>query len=131
MADDGSSSSSLSSPSTSSSSSVRTAALTRVNRDGELAGFDTFWKEYPKKVGKDDARRAWGKRRPDAELQMKILAALDWQRQQDEWLREAGRFIPNPATWLTQGRWQDEPSTTPRVNDSTLALARAAQGFLK
>jgi uncharacterized protein YdaU (DUF1376 family) len=56
MTDDGSSSSPSSFSST--SSPVRTAALTRVNRDGGLAGFEAFWAEYPKKVGKDDARRA-------------------------------------------------------------------------
>jgi hypothetical protein len=59
------------------------------------------------------------------------MDTLAWQRQQDDWLREAGRFIPHPSTWLSQGRWQDEPSTVPRLNESTLALARGVQGFLK
>jgi hypothetical protein len=26
----------------------------------------------------------------------------------DQWQRENGRFIPNPATWINQGRWDDE-----------------------
>ena len=67
----------------------------------------------------------------EAALSEQILAALEWQRRQDNWLREAGRFVPNPATWLNQGRWQDEPTTTPRFNERTLALGKATQEFLK
>lgn len=69
--------------------------------------FMRFWAQYPKKVGKDDALRAWRKRKPDVGL---VLTALI---QQSDWLqREGGAFIPNPATWLNQGRWQDEPPTS-------------------
>ena len=27
-------------------------------------------------------------------------------------MEENGRFIPNPATWLNQGRWEDEVQTS-------------------
>jgi hypothetical protein len=92
--------------------------------------FDRFWAVYPRKVGKDAAWRAWQKRRPSEELTNTILAALAWQKQQDNWIRESGRYVPNPATWINQGRWQDEPQNTPRVNDRTIATARAVQEFL-
>lgn len=81
--------------------------------------FNEFWIHYPRKVGKDAAWRAWQKRRPDAGLLGLIIAALDWQCGQENWQREQGRFIPNPATWLNAGRWQDEaPIAGPALSDT-------------
>ena len=37
-----------------------------------------------------------------------MLAALEQQRQSHDWQKEGGRYIPYPATWLNQGRWEDE-----------------------
>jgi uncharacterized protein YdaU (DUF1376 family) len=110
------------------SSSTQTPA---ANGDGLRERFDAFWAVYPKKVGKEDAWRAWRKRRPDRELTAQICAALAWQRQQDNWLLEGGRFVPNPATWINRGQWQDEPSTTPRLSGRTVSTVRAVEEFLK
>lgn len=70
--------------------------------------FDSFWLAYPKKVGKEAARKSWLKVKPSTELYEKIMFAVDVARQSDQWQCEKGRFIPNPATWLNQGRWDDE-----------------------
>lgn len=70
--------------------------------------FDTFWDAYPKKKAKEAAKRAWDKRRPTEALLSDLLAALACQRQSSDWLRERGRFIPLPATWLNGARWTDE-----------------------
>jgi len=71
-------------------------------------GFEEFWKLYPKKVAKGDARKAWNqtsKIRPSiAELIKKLYAA----RASKQWLKDDGDFIPYPATWLRQERWDDE-----------------------
>lgn len=69
--------------------------------------FDDFWAAYPKKKAKDDARKAWDKRRPDAALTQVILRALHEQSQSREWRQESGRYIPFPATWLNRGQWTD------------------------
>lgn len=69
--------------------------------------FAAFWAAYPLKVGKDAAWRSWQKRRPDAELASVMLRALDSQAA--FLARDGGKYIPNPSTWLNQGRWQDEP----------------------
>lgn len=69
--------------------------------------FDRFWLAYPKKVGKDAARKAFDKRSVSESLLADMLAAIVAQRHGDSWKRENGRFIPNPATWLNEGRWQD------------------------
>ena len=75
--------------------------------------FDAFWHAYPKKVGKDDARKAWHKKRPDLPT---VLTALSQQREYLE--REGGRFVPNPSTWLNQGRWQDDPPANSGLSDT-------------
>ena len=67
--------------------------------------FQTFWKEYPRKIGKVNAQKAWLKHKPDLTL---VLDALHWQKRQDQWNKDKGEFIPHPATWLNQHRWQDE-----------------------
>jgi len=67
------------------------------------SNFDEFWLAYPKKVGKDKAKIAWSKKKPNIQL---VLNALRWQVNCEQWHKG---FIPNPATYLNEGRWQDEP----------------------
>lgn len=69
--------------------------------------FDVFWKVYPKKVGKDAALKSWNKLKPNL---AEVLQALEWQIESEQWTKQNGQFIPNPATYLNQGRWQDEPN---------------------
>lgn len=69
--------------------------------------FDTFWKAYPKKVGKDAAKKAFDKRKPDDKLLDDMLKAVAQQKRMQGWIDEGGKFVPNPATWLNQGRWMD------------------------
>ena len=71
--------------------------------------FSLFWKEYPKKIGKGAAEKAWKKMKPPIE---DVLDAIRVQRQTDQWLKNKGQFIPNPATWLNQKRWEDEVEVT-------------------
>jgi hypothetical protein len=67
--------------------------------------FDDFWYKYPKKVGKEAARKAWNKANPDI---IKVIDAINWQRDTKQWQAEDGKYIPNPATYLNQGRYMDE-----------------------
>lgn len=71
-------------------------------------GFDDFWKRYPKKVQKKDARKAWEKINPDTELFNRILSSLDKHCVSQDWVKSNGQFIPNAATWLNGERWEDE-----------------------
>ncbi len=80
---------------------------TRENNTRACArGFDRFWAAYPRKVGKGAAERSFERVHPDAALLDRMLRAIETQRQSDTWLRG---YIPNPATWLNQRRWEDEP----------------------
>ena len=69
--------------------------------------FELFWSEYPRKVGKKAARKAWdlAKDLPPPE---EVLAAVRRSRASADWIKDGGKFIPHPATWLNQGRWMDE-----------------------
>ena len=68
--------------------------------------FNTFWTEYPKKVAKATAYKAWAK--VDPKLYETIMAALTTQKASEDWTKENGKFIPHPTTWLNQQRWEDE-----------------------
>jgi len=68
--------------------------------------FDQVWTIYPRKVGKEAARKAWGKlngSRPDIQTLLTALA-----NQLPVWKAGEPRFIPHLSTWLNGQRWKDE-----------------------
>lgn len=71
-------------------------------------GFAEFWEAYPKKTGKIAALKAWKKNRPNLS---RSLSAIAMQKETAGWRKDGGQYIPNPATWLNEGRWDDEPTT--------------------
>ena len=73
--------------------------------------FDTFWAVYPKKVGKGAAEKAFERCHVTDELLGKMLDAITKAKNSAQWQEENGRFIPNPATWLNQKRWEDDPGS--------------------
>ena len=83
----------------------------RVRAAVDTSLFDRFWAAYPKKVGKEYAKKCFLRLKVDEALLNKMTDALAVQKQTDDWQRDGGRFIPNPSTWLNQGRWQDEGIT--------------------
>jgi len=70
--------------------------------------FELFWTAYPRKVGKKDALKSWYKIKPDGETATKILAAVEAYGRSPQWTKNNGQFIPHPATFLNQERWNDE-----------------------
>lgn len=77
------------------------------------ARFDRFWAAYPKKVGKGAAEKAFGKIRPSEELTETMIRAVEAAKTSTQWRRDGGQYIPNPATWLNQKRWEDEVADAP------------------
>lgn len=77
------------------------------------AAFDLFWHAYPRKVGKDAAKKAFSRVKEPVET---LLAAIERQKCGRQWQENGGQYIPNPATWLNQGRWQDEVPEAPKSN---------------
>jgi len=74
----------------------------------ENDNFNQFWKEYPRKTGKGEALRSWLKLRPSKELSAGIVASVAIHKECRDWKKDDGRFIPLPATFLNQSRWEDE-----------------------
>ena len=76
--------------------------------------FDKFWSIYPKKVGKEAARKAFSRVKVPVDT---LTAAILAQKRSTQWQRDGGQYIPNPATWLNQGRWEDvlETPTTEKI----------------
>lgn len=70
--------------------------------------FERFWKIYPKKKSKNQAKKAWEKLKPSSELVSTILDAVENQKRSNDWIKDAGKYIPYPATWLNAGAWEDE-----------------------
>lgn len=81
--------------------------------------FLEFWKVYPKKVGKDAAWNAWKKRNGSLPELITILLAVASQAESDQWTKDGGQYIPNPATWINQGRWADEVAPAVAVVDGS------------
>lgn len=67
--------------------------------------FGVFWKEYPRKVGKLAALKAYEKARKSlGATQEEILSGVAAYVEH----KPAYADFCHPATWLNQGRWMDE-----------------------
>lgn len=75
-----------------------------------LDRFSRFWNAYPRKTAKANAQKSFVKIKPTEELLETMLKALEWQKEQDSWKKDDGKFIPHPASWLNAARWEDEPA---------------------
>jgi hypothetical protein len=84
-----------------------TSPIEKIYTDG---GFTAFWEEYPRKTGKGATAKAWKAARITPAMVDKVLAAVKGYKQTEQWKREGGRFIPYPATFINQRRFDDEPS---------------------
>lgn len=71
-------------------------------------GFVDFWREYPKRVAKAAAERAWAKALQRAEPEDIVAGAI---RYRDDSSRRPD-YTANPATWLNSDRWLDEEPET-------------------
>lgn len=99
------------------------------------AEFEIFWSAYPTKVGKQPARKAFDKVKVPVET---LVAAIERQKCSSQWSKDGGQYIPNPATWLNQCRWEDElpeaekhtwnNGTRPLDADETAAIRRMFGG---
>lgn len=70
--------------------------------------FDAFWSQYPRKVSKPQAVKAWKaatkKATPDV-----VMAGL--AKHLPLWAGAEAKFIPHASTWLNGERWSDEVAT--------------------
>lgn len=71
--------------------------------------FEEFYTAYPKKRNRGEAEKIWARRKPTDEDLEAMLAALVWQKQSADWLKDGGQYIPYPASYLSAAGWRDEP----------------------
>lgn len=84
-----------------------TAALERPRVYSE--DFRAWYADYPRKRNPADAWKAWqavAKTRPPLGA---LRAALAWQKRTEDWTKDAGKWIPYPASYLRAGAFDDEP----------------------
>lgn len=86
--------------------------------------FEEFWEAYPRKVSKADAIKAWKQLKITFSMASKIMAGLDRWKHSDQWIRDDGRFIPYPASWLRGKRWEDEVTANAFQGQERLAPPR-------
>lgn len=83
---------------------IHSITILSLSKDKENAPFIDFWNIYNNKKGLKEAFKNWSKL--DSETHNIILLKLR------SWLvQNAESFLPHPATWLNQERWNDEIST--------------------
>lgn len=95
--------------------SIDTPPIPPAFRDDFIErSFDTFWACYPKKASKPMAFRAWKKLKPDPALADEIMTGLQKWSESYDWLKDGGQYIPYPATWLNNRKWEDDvPAARP------------------
>ena len=83
--------------------------------------FNQFWAIYPKKVDKKGSFRAFKNIPKLKDTFPGIMAALEIQKQSEQWTKNRGQFIPNPTTYIHQERWlsvNEREETQKKFNDT-------------
>jgi hypothetical protein len=71
-----------------------------------VQAFDDFWRIYPRNQGKGKAKEAFIKASKLTDVELILLGAERYAA--DPNLPDP-KFVPLPATWLNQERWDDGP----------------------
>lgn len=77
----------------------------KETRAALASDFENWWKIYPHKVGKDAAVKAFAHSRKNTDAETLINGVKQYIAN-----KPTDRPWCNPATWLNQGRWKDEPA---------------------
>lgn len=110
---------------------VHCAVSDETHEGGETQGktvykydyyFDVFWGRYPN-IRRRAKRKCKAKIRTYVKsgiLFLDIIEGLNRWIASDEWLREGGKYVCMPETWLNQERWLEYPSGTETDPESNL-----------
>lgn len=72
--------------------------------------FDEVWKAYPKKQGKEAAKKAYIKARKAGTSNLEIVAGLTRYKLSIQANRTEDRYIKHGSTWFNQKCWEDDYS---------------------
>ena len=87
----------------------RKAPQPSVDVDDRPPGFERFRTSYPpnKRRRIRDALKCWKSRKLEDKADSILSALALYKRHCPEWTREGGRYIPDFATWLNEGMYND------------------------
>jgi hypothetical protein len=97
----------------------------------QMQRFEQWYRQYPKKVSRGQAEKAWltVERMNDVDVDG-MVDKLEEQKGSPDWLKENGRYIPHPATYLNAKKWLDEadaPESSDDLFDNYVAAGLKAQ----
>ena len=84
----------------------------------QLARFERWYSEWPRKVNRAKAEEKWAEIDPDDELTEVMVAKTQEWASSPEWTKDGGQYIPHPATWLHNKRWTDGSPSKPTDDQS-------------
>lgn len=87
---------------------VRLGKVRKGKNNIYICSFETFWKQYPKKVAKKKVEQKYNQLATSKQKEEEILQGL--KSYTEKWRIEKTNltYIPNPLTWLNQERWNDD-----------------------
>ena len=91
--------------------------MARKPRAVDSEDFKSFWKVYPRRMGKGQAREAF---RTACKLEDASVIIEAAQKFQQVSAQSDIKFIPYPSTWLNGERWEDDLSHYDSNNESRL-----------
>jgi len=83
--------------------------------------FEVFWQTWPKgrRIGKGAARKAFLAAVAKGAPSRRIIEAAQLYANTCQMISKESQFIPHPATWLNQERWEDDQEAAPQVRSRT------------
>lgn len=84
----------------------------REDKPNTEEAFSIFWNAYPRKDSKVPAKKAFEKLSPDAALLDRLMTALEWFKQSDQWCKDDGTYIHYASTWLNKRLFEDVDGET-------------------
>ena len=98
----------------------KTNSLKKINNPHKKFGerFESFYEEYPRHVGKNEAWKRWQQQLEKTDEDSLIKAAKNFAIEHER-QETPKQFIPHPSTFLNQERWRDyldEPKESQSVS---------------
>ena len=79
--------------------------ITKKEIDAE---FESLWKRYPNKKGKESAYKSYAKARQNGTTYDEVINGLENYLKEIEVKKTATQYIKHGSTWFSQHCWQDE-----------------------
>lgn len=77
------------------------------NNVSRFALFWSSWPNGPRKTAKKQCLAKWISQGCEADAD-RVMAALEWFKASEQWVKDGGAFVPMPMTWLNRRSWEIE-----------------------